>query len=256
MPFYAVAVGREQKVTDDWNEAKRLTNRFPNYKLKKFDTEEQAYKWIEEFTEELNNRALNDFEDERRAVPSFFNRDFRTVPIDCNIFITTYHKKDENTRVFDEIIGDYVMKSRVIYNCLSATIVSKFHLPYDVVKTVEHKNETYYYYSLDIVDRTRDKDTTLEILLKTVSDIMRKLPKLNLKSISLNVTSNYLVSVLQKDIFQSKYFVYTNTNNLDLVQDLYTSASNLSYIYLNYYSSSLMPDELKHLINHIQTLTE
>lgn len=251
MAFYAIAIGREQKITQSWSECFELTNKYSGSKYKKCPTYEAAEKFISEVNSDIKDSLTNNFELEQKMIPAFTNNPANNVSaesIKTEIYIAADHKlhRGKVINMNRTQVDSAVVNSALTVSTLLSTLIElrSSNSPIEDYPALKKGDSRLNNYLFTEWSRNHITVSRQELYLVSLINCLKILKSYRLKSISIYTDSNYLLRILSSNIFKGESLLLSEVAYEDTVKELYMLCREIPSIYLNYYSGKIRPDKL------------
>lgn len=237
MQYYAVAVGRQQKVTSRYKEFRYLIKNYPDAQYIVTEDYEKAENYIRSYNQNIKKRPAHAYEENISYKPSFLTKHYANSSVDNTIWITSNTKVKPSANIFNEDFQVFVQNPTRYSSALSMSISTPCDLNLNEDKyaedLIENKGMNYYQRQIKVVDSLFNSNTSL--LLKSLTDTLKKLSVNQQDTVLICTDSHYLSNILIKDATKRQVVNTIPLTNLNEIILLYKAMHKFEKIFITRY---------------------
>lgn len=256
MSYYAIAVGRETKITQSYLECKELTHGYSGAKYKKFHTLEDAENYIQKHQENLEKRKSSQFEESPKLVPSFLNNSRSTKSVKTEYYISFGSEpltvEAQNPLTGEIQVSNYNVELQIksLISTLGDLPLLELDLPYLNYGDSRLRN---FFDSLVIREITDDK---MVYVLNYFAKQLEFLYRNGINNLNIFTDSHYIVHVVTRDVFAMRYTYDMSDLLREAYENLYSIMSLYDNIFISHFNGKLAPMKLQYVQNPLTEVTE
>lgn len=237
--YYAVAVGRQQRITTKYREYRYLVRGYPDAQYFITDDYELAEKYIKDYNASLKKKDSIFYEENLTYVPSFINHGYSNTSVDNVLWISSMSRDNGMTRNFDMDFQVYTETLNGISNAVSYTLKTNIDLdlPSDEDAKIESENkDVNFYKDSKVKHKSLVKESNL-MLITSLTDTLIKLKNAGEKTLYVVTDSHYLSNLLVEDINHRLNLDTIPLKYYNEIYDLYEMMNKFERIFVSRYSA-------------------
>lgn len=238
MRYYAVAVGRQQRITTKYREFRYLVKGYPDAHYIVTDDYEKAEKYIKEYNTGLEKKDAVFYEETITYASSFINSGYSNKSVDNILWISSLSKDNGKTRNFDIDFQAYTETIRGISNAVSFSLKTKVELNLDLdneSKQLSENKDSNFYKKTISAHKTFTKEHNV-MLLNSLTEVLNTLYLEGEDNLYVVTDSHFLTSILLENI-NDRDTSETMPLRYDYeIHRLYSAMSKFNKIFVSRYS--------------------